>query len=99
MKKLKRYFRGSELLEQYVNKIDDLCGDGKEFIVTLNDSKKNEAIERILKKFHLKQNLSDILTKGKYKGKEVSIFKTGKIVMRDFKGKEEAKRFLEELFK
>ncbi len=40
-----------------------------------------------------------IFTKGNFKDKEVSIFRTGMIVIREFKGSEEAELFLEELFK
>ena len=87
------------MLEEYVSKIDEACGEGREFIVTLKYSKRDEAVERVLKKCLVEQNLSGILTKGKFKDKEVSIFRTGKLVIRKFGGREEVESFLEELFK
>jgi len=99
MEKLKKIFRDSTLLEEYVSKIDEACGEEKEFIVTLKYSKRDEAMKKALKKCRMKQNLSGILVKAKYKNKKLSIFKTGKLVIGTFDGKEEAKKFLEELFK
>lgn len=81
-----------------MSKIDEACGEGREFIVTLKYGKRDEALKKVLEKCRLEQNLSGILTKGKYKDREVSIFRTGKLVIREFKGREEAKSFLEELF-
>lgn len=96
---MKKQFKDKNLLEGYVSKIDDVCGDGKEFIVTLNYDKKEESFEKILKKCHVKQRLSGILIKAEYGDKDVSIFKTGKLLISGFDGVEEAEKFLEELLK
>ncbi len=96
---MKKMFRESELLKEYISKVDEACGEGTEFIVTLKYSKREEVINRVLQKCVTKQNLSGILIKGKYKGKEVSIFKTGKLVIKKFKGRREAETFLEDLIK
>jgi len=69
-----------------------------DFIVTLNPQTSEEAINKALTKCGVEQNRSGILTKGHYKDKEVSIFRTGTLMIREFNGREEAQRFLEELF-
>ena len=86
------------MLKDYVSKLDDVCGVGMDFIVTLKPQTREEAINKVLTKCRVEQNQSGILTKGHYKNKEVSIFRTGTLMIREFNGREEAQRFLEELF-
>lgn len=85
------------MLENYISKIDEACGEGKEFIVTLKHDTMNEAIERVLKKVSVEHSITGMLTKAKYKDKYVNIFRTGKLVIREFHGREEAESFLKEL--
>jgi hypothetical protein len=92
-------FKESVLLGEYVSRMDEACGEGREFIVTLKYKKRSEVMKRILQKCLTKQNLSGILVKGIFKEKEVSIFKTGKLVIREFQGRTEAETFLEDLIK
>ena len=86
------------MLKEYVSKLDEVCGVGMDFIVTLKPQTSEEAINKALTKCRVEQNPSGILTKGQYKDKEVSIFRTGTLMIREFNGREEAERFLEELF-
>ena len=86
------------MFKEYVSKIEEACGEGREFIITLKYAKRNEAVKKVFEKCNLNQNTVGILTKGKYNSKEISIFKTGKLVIREFKGIAEAEEFLEELF-
>jgi len=85
------------LLEKYVGKMDEACGEGKEFIVTLRHDKVNEAISRVLEKVSVEHSVAGMLTKAKYKDKQVDIFRNGKLVIREFHGREEAESFLGEL--
>ncbi|MFH0748948.1 MAG: hypothetical protein V1915_03410 [Candidatus Bathyarchaeota archaeon] len=87
------------LLDNYVSKIDEACGEGREFIVTLKHDKMNEAINRLLKKVSIENSIAGMLTRARYKGKQVNVFRTGKLVIREFCGREEAEDFLEDLFK
>ncbi len=86
------------MLKEYVSKLDEVCGVGMDFIVTLKPQTSEEAINKALTKCRVEQNRSGILTKAHYKDKEVSIFRTGTLMIREFRGREEAERFLEELF-
>ena len=87
------------MLEEYISKIDEACGKGKEFIVTLKHSNRDKALKKVLEKCCGGKSPTGMLIKGNFKDKEVSIFRTGKIVIRAFNGSEEAEHFLEELFK
>jgi TATA-box binding protein (TBP) (component of TFIID and TFIIIB) len=77
--------------------MDEACGEGREFIVILKHAKIDEAIRLMLEKVSVERSFAGIYTKAKYMDKQVSIFRTGKIVIREFNGKKEAERFLEEL--
>ena len=79
--------------------MEEACGAGKEFVVILKHGTMNEAIERILRKVSVEKTIASMLIKGKFKDKQVNIFKTGKLVISKFHGKEEAENFLEELLK
>lgn len=85
--------------EKYISRIEEACGEGKEFIIILKHDKMNEAISQILAKVSVEQSVAGVLTKAKYKDKQVSIFRTGKLVIREFHGKEEAENFLKKLLK
>ncbi|MCJ7633280.1 hypothetical protein MUP77_12930 [Candidatus Bathyarchaeota archaeon] len=82
-----------------MSKIDEACGEGREFIVILKHDKMNEAINRMLQKVSVENSVAGMLTRARYKGKQVNIFRTGKLVIREFYGKEEVVSFLEDLFK
>ena len=87
------------MLEKYVSRMDEACGEGREFIVILKHNKINEAIRLMLRKVSVERSIAGVLTKAKYKDKQVSIFRTGKLVISKFNGKKEAESFLKELFK
>ncbi len=84
-------------ISEYVGKIEEACGEGREFIVSLKFGKREEAIAKVLKKCSVDPDAPGILIKGKYGDKDLTIFRTGKLVMREFKGREEAENFLEDL--
>lgn len=90
--------RCDELWEDYVKKFDDVCGVGRDFIVTLNPQTLEDVLNKVFIKCRVEQNRSGIMTKGHYKNKEISIFRTGTLLISEFSGREEAQRFLEELF-
>ena len=81
-----------------MKKFDDVCGVGRDFIVTLRLQTREDALNKVYTKCRVDQKRSGIMTKGHYKNKEVSIFRTGRLLIREFSGREEAQQFLEELF-
>ncbi len=83
-----------------MSRIEEACGKGeteKDFIVILKYAKTGEAIRKILGKCSVERTLSGVLTQCRYRDKEISIFRTGKLIMKGLKEKREAEEVLEEL--
>ena len=85
------------MLKKYVNRIEEACGEGRDFIVILKYAKRGEAIRKILEKIKTEHTLSRVMTKGRYENKDVSIFVTGKLIIKGLEGRTEAKEILEKL--
>lgn len=87
------------LLEEYVSRIYEACGEGGDFIVVLKHAKTEEAIGRILAKCEAKRVLSRVLTLCSFRGKEISVSITGKLVVKGLQGEKNVEAILEELLK
>jgi hypothetical protein len=87
----------NKLLGEYVSRIEEACGEGRDFIVILKYAKRREAIRKILEKCEVGRSFKGILTRAKYKGKEVSVFITGKLLLKGLTGRKNAEKILEEL--
>ena len=85
------------LLNEYVSRIEEACGEGRDFVVILKYAKREEAIKRILEKCKIERIFSGVMTQGKYNDKSISVFVTGKLIIKGLKGKEEAEGILEGL--
>ncbi len=87
----------SRLLREYVSRLEEACGEGHDFIVVLKYAKREEAIKRILKNSKVERALSGVLTKARYRGKEISVFITGKLLLKGLEERATAEKILEEL--
>ena len=85
------------MMKEYVSRIEEACGEGRDFIVILKYAKREEAIEKILGKCEIERTFSKVMMKGKYKDKAVSVFVTGKLILKGLDGRKEAEETLEEL--
>lgn len=85
------------LLKEYVSRIEEACGEGRDFIVILKYAKREEAIKRILEKCKIERTFSRVMMKGKCKDRDVSVFITGKLIIKGLKGREEAEEILGKL--
>jgi hypothetical protein len=86
-----------KLLEEYVSRIEEACGEGRDFIIILKYAKREDAIRRILEKCEVGRSLKGVLTRAKYKDKEVSVFITGKLILKGLNGRKSAEKMLENL--
>jgi TATA-box binding protein (TBP) (component of TFIID and TFIIIB) len=75
-------------IEDYVARIEQTCGENKSAIVTLKYDKKNEAIDKIMKKAKLKKSLSGIIFELEFQGISFRMFSSGKIIFTGVKNKE-----------
>ena len=85
------------MLKEYVSRIEEACGEGRDFIVILRYAKREEAVKKILDKCKIERTFSKVMTMGKYKDKDISVFITGKLIIKGLKGRKEAEEILEEL--
>ena len=85
------------LLKEYVSRIEEACGEGRDFIIILKHAKREEALKKILQKIEIERTLSNVMTKGKYEDKEISVFVTGKLTIKGLRGREEAEEVLGKL--
>ena len=75
-------------VEEYVARIEQTCGENKSAIVTLKYDKKNEAIDKIMKKAKLKKSLSGVIFELEFQGISFRMFSSGKIIFTGVKTKE-----------
>lgn len=85
------------LLKEYVNRIDEACGEERDFIVILKYAKREEALRKILEKIEIERTLSRVMTKGRYEDRDISVFVTGKLIIKGLKGRKEAEEILGKL--
>ena len=85
------------LLKEYVNRIDEACGEGRDIIVILKYAKREEALRKILEKIEIERTLSRVMTKGRYENRDISVFVTGKLIIKGLKGRKEAEEILGKL--
>jgi hypothetical protein len=85
------------IIENYLSRIEETCGEEKDFVATFKYEKKDEAIRRILEKAKKRKSLSSVIYELTYKEKSFRLYATGKAVFRGFKTNEELKAFLVDL--
>ena len=75
-------------VEDYVARIEEMCGEEKSAVVTFKYNKKDEAIAKIMKKAELKSSLSGIIFELAFQGTPFRMFSSGKLVFKSIKSKE-----------
>jgi len=84
-------------LEDYVARIEETCGEEKNFIVIFKYNTKNEAIAKILKKTKKVKSISNIIFELTFKNTSFRLYGTGKAIFRGLKEKSELNAFLADL--
>ncbi len=85
------------LLNKYVSKIYEACGEGRDFVVILKYAEREEAMRKILEKCKIKRSIAGVLTTCVYEAKEVSVSITGKLILKEVNGRENAEKILNKL--
>ena len=84
-------------LEDYVARIEETCGEEKNFIVIFKYNKKDEAIAKILKKTKKVKSISNIIFELTFKNTSFRLYGTGKAIFRELKEKNELNALLADL--
>jgi hypothetical protein len=81
-------------VEDYVARTEGTCGEEKDIIVTFKYDRKNEAIQRIMKRAKLQKSIADIIFELTFEGISFRLYPSGKAIFRSLKDKEELNRIL-----
>ena len=84
-------------IEDYVARIEETCGEEKDFIVIFKYDKKEEAIAKILKKAKTEKSISAIIFELTFKDVSFRLYGTGKAIFRNLKDKSELRNVLVDL--
>jgi hypothetical protein len=84
-------------VEDYVARIEETCGQERDFIVIFKYDKKDEVIAKILKKAKIEKSVSAIIFELTFKHVSFRLYGTGKAIFRDLKDKSELQSFLIDL--
>jgi len=84
-------------IEDYVARIEETCGEEKDFIVIFKYDKKEEAIAKILKKAKVEKSISVIIFELTFKDVYFRLYGTGKAIFRKLKDKSELQNVLVDL--
>ena len=84
-------------VDEYVASIEGTCGAEKDIIVTFKYDKKDEAVANILKKAQVKNTVAGIIFELSFRDFSFRLYKSGKIIFRSIKNKEELQELLSTL--
>ncbi|MEM3700260.1 MAG: hypothetical protein QXL57_05275 [Candidatus Bathyarchaeia archaeon] len=84
-------------VEDYVARIEETCGEERDFIVILKYDKKEEAINKILKRAKIEKSISSIIFELTFKGVSFRLYGTGKAIFRNLKDKNVLQSILSDL--
>jgi len=84
-------------VNDYVARLEGTCGAEKDVIVVFRYDKKDEAIDRILKKAQLKNCVAGIIFELVFNDVSFRMYASGKAIFRSIKDKEELWKILTSL--
>ena len=84
-------------VEDYVARIEETCGEEKDFIVIFKYDKKEEAIAKILKKAKIENSISARIFELTFKDVSFRLYSTGKAIFRNLKDKSKLQNVLVDL--
>jgi hypothetical protein len=84
-------------VEEYVARIEETCGEERDYVVIFKHEKREEAISKILKKAKVEKSISAIIFELTFKDVSFRLYGTGKAIFRNLKDKSELQNFLTDL--
>jgi ArsR family metal-binding transcriptional regulator len=80
-----------------IRAITEMCGDEKGYVAILNPKLAEESIEIAKKKLEKIVLNTRLIVRGYYKEKLISIYKNGRITVKEVNSREEAEKIFEDL--
>jgi len=84
-------------VEDYVARVEETCGEEKDFIVIFKYDKKDEAVSKILQRAKREKSISTLIYELTFQDVSFRLYSTGKAIFRNLKEKSELQRVLVEL--
>jgi len=84
-------------IEDYVARIEETCGEERDFVVVFKYDKKSEVMAKILQKAKVQKSISRIIFELTFKDVSFRLYGTGKAIFRNLKDKDELKNVLSDL--
>jgi len=84
-------------LDEYIARIEEACGEEKDIIIHLKYERKNEALDKILKRAKMEKNIAGIIFDLTYKGLSIRLYNTGKAIIKKARDKNQVQSILAEL--
>jgi hypothetical protein len=81
-------------VDDFVARIEETCGEEKDYVVTFKYEKGSEAVQRILKKAKMKKSISRIIFELTFENVSFRLYGTGKAIFRNLKDKGELQKIL-----
>ena len=81
-------------IEDYVARIEETCGEERDFIVIFKYDKREEAVAKILKKAKIEKSISAIIFELTFKDVSFRLYGTGKAIFRNLKDRSELQNVL-----
>lgn len=85
------------MANRYIKKVERICGEEKSYIVLLKYNFAHEAINKIISKGEVVEKFYGMMFKVKYRDIEMSIFRSGRIILKGVENTEELKKLLDEI--
>lgn len=85
------------VFEDYVARIEEACGEERDFIVVFKYDKKDEVIAKILEKARIEKSISRVIFELTFRNVSFRLYGTGKAIFRNLKDKGELKNVLSDL--
>ncbi len=84
-------------VEDYVARIEETCGEERNYVVIFRFDRKNEAIAKMLEKAKIEKSISRIAFELNFKNVSFRLYGTGKAIFRNLNGKDKLKEILTDL--
>jgi len=82
------------MVKDYITYVEETCGEEKDVVAILKYELKDEAIKKLLERGRLVKAVGDVVYEISFQDRLMRVYRTGKILMKNFEDKEEAKKFL-----
>jgi len=84
-------------LNDYIARIEEACGEERDIIIHLKYERKDEALDKILKRAKVEKNIAGIIFDLTYKGLSIRLYNTGKAIIKKARDKNQVQSILAEL--